>query len=54
MKTGTVTEVYLSQGMNYVDPANWQDPHVVYIVNDKGKFNWKPPLIFQFGKTLPA
>ena len=51
---GTVTEVYLSQGMNYVDPANWQDPHVVYIVNDKGKFNWKPAADFSVWQNLAS
>lgn len=38
---GTVGEIYLSQGMNYIS-TSWLDPHVTYRYNDKGRFNWKP------------
>ena len=41
-ETGTVSQVYLSQGMNYQVTNAWTDPHVAYRVNDKGRFNWKP------------
>ena len=39
---GSVQSVYVSQGMNYIDPSNWLDPHVAYRANDKGRFALKP------------
>ena len=39
---GTVAELYFSQGMNYIDPANWRDPHVAYWVSKEKRSNWKP------------
>ncbi|MFR6378833.1 MAG: type I-E CRISPR-associated protein Cse1/CasA [Evtepia sp.] len=37
-----VSDVYLSQGLNYVVTNVWKDPHVPYRTTDKGRFNWKP------------
>ena len=37
-----VSEVYLSQGLNYIVTNVWKDPHVPYRTTDKGRFNWKP------------
>ena len=39
---GTVAELYFSQGMNYLDPANWRDPHVTYWLTQERRSNWKP------------
>lgn len=39
---GTVKSVYFSQGMNYIDPETWPEPHTAYRVNDKGRSNLKP------------
>ena len=39
---GTVKTVYFSQGMNYVNPQTWPEPHAAYKINDKGRFNLKP------------
>ena len=41
-ETQTVQQVYFSQGMNYLAPANWTDPHVTYRITDKGRFAWRP------------
>ncbi len=38
----TVSQVYLSQGLNYQLIENWTDPHVTYRVNKKGRFPWRP------------
>ncbi len=37
-----VSQVYFSQGMNYQVTNAWTDPHVVYRISSKGRFNWKP------------
>ena len=37
-----MSDVYLSQGLNYVVTNVWKDPHVPYRTTDKGRFNWKP------------
>ena len=39
---GMVSQIYLSQGMNYVAMEAWVDPHVTYRYNNKGRSNWKP------------
>ena len=41
-ETQTVQQVYFSQVMNYLAPANWTDPHVTYRITDKGRFAWRP------------
>ena len=37
-----VSQMYLSQGLNYIAKDTWIDPHVAYRVTKKGRFNWKP------------
>ena len=37
-----VSQVYLSQGMNYTAADLWTDPHVAYRVNKQGRFPWRP------------
>ena len=37
-----MAELYFSQGMNYLDPANWRDPHVTYWLTQERRSNWKP------------
>lgn len=40
--TQTVRQVYLSQGMNYLSPESWTDPHVTYRLGKNGRFAWRP------------
>lgn len=40
--TKTVRQVYFSQGMNYLAPETWTDPHVTYRWGKKGRFAWRP------------
>ncbi len=49
---GSVKNIYLSQGMNYIDPETWLDPHAAYRVNDKGRFNLKPSTAFAVWHNL--
>ena len=51
---GRVSSIYLSQGMNYVNPSNWFDPHVIYNVNEKGRFNCKPTTEFAIWQNLAS
>lgn len=38
----TISAVYLSQGMNYTNAENWDDPNASYRVNEKGRFPIRP------------
>ena len=49
---GRVKNIYLSQGMNYIDPETWLEPHAAYRVNDKGRFNLKPSTAFAVWQNL--
>ena len=39
---GEVSEVYLSQGENYVNKESWRDPYVTYRRNDTSVFPMRP------------
>ena len=53
-KDGQVSSIYFSQGMNYMNPSNWLDPHVFYSVNEKGRFNCKPTAEFAIWQNLAS
>lgn len=39
---GTVKKMYLCQGKNYVAYDSWRDPHVSYLLSEKGRSSLKP------------
>lgn len=39
---GTVSEVYLCQGMNYTSKETWNDPFATYRFSKEGKIPWRP------------
>lgn len=41
---GTVKNMYLCQGKNYVAYDSWRDPHVSYLLLDKGRSSLKPTI----------
>ena len=49
---GRVKSIYLSQGMNYIDPETWPEPHAAYRVDNKGRFNLKPSTAFAVWQNL--
>ena len=49
---GTVKTTYFSQGMNYIDPETWPEPHAAYRMDEKGRFNLKPSTTFAIWKNL--
>lgn len=41
-ESGRVSQVYFSQGMNFVNKESWNDPFVTYRVLDGGRVPWRP------------
>ena len=39
---GNVSQVYFNPGLHFIGRDFWTDPHVTYLYNEKGCFNWKP------------
>ncbi len=43
-ENGSVSQIYLCQGLNFVGFDSWRDPYVVYLETKKGRVSLKPSL----------